>query len=88
MVKVTPALAEGQLQLSGNMLGLDTNNQPGRTPVQVEINDPDFAQYLDKIPGGLYRRMAIYSDHAHHVAVMRKVLLRMAAWMNFIFPFH
>ena len=88
VVKVTPALAEGQLQASGNMLGLDTSNRPGRIPVQVEIDDPEFTQYLDKIPGGSYGQMAVYSDHAHHVAVMQKVLLRMAAWMNYIFPFH
>lgn len=88
VVKVVPALAEGQLQASGSMLGLDATNKPGRIPVEVEIDDPDFAQYQDKIPGGAYGQVAVYSDHAHHVAVMRKILLRMAAWMNYIFPFH
>ena len=88
VVKVMPVLAEGQLQASGNLLGLDANNRPGRIPVQVEIDDPDFEQYIGKTPGGAYGQMAIYSDHAHHVAIMRKILLRMAAWMNYIFPFH
>lgn len=40
------------------------------------------------IHGGLFGQVAIYSDHASHVAVMRKVLLRMSAWMNYTFPFH
>ena len=31
---------------------------------------------------------AIYTKHFHHVSVMRKVLLRMASWMNYVFPFH
>ena len=88
VVKVMPALAEGQLQASGALLGMETTGRPGRIPVIVEIDDPDFVRYQDKIPGGLYGQVAIYSDHAHHVAVMRKVLLRMAAWMNYIFPFH
>jgi len=30
----------------------------------------------------------LYSQHFHHIAMMRKILLRMAAWMNYIFPFH
>ena len=88
VTKVMPALAEGQLQASGTLLGLGNTTRPGRIPVVVEIDDPDFIPYQDSIPGGLYGQMAIYSDHAHHVAVMRKVLLRMAAWMNYIFPFH
>jgi multidrug resistance efflux pump len=88
VVKVIPALAEGQVQACGSMMVLDAASRPGRIPVEVEIVDPDFAQYQDKIPGGTYGQVAIYSDHAHHVAVMRKILLRMAAWMNYIFPFH
>ena len=88
VVKVLPALAEGQLQASGNLLGMEQVSRPGRIAVVVEIDDEDFAQYADTIPGGLFGQVAIYSDHASHVAVMRKVLLRMSAWMNYIFPFH
>lgn len=88
VVKVLPALAEGQVQASGNLLGMEANIRPGRIAVIVEIDDPDFTEYADHIPGGLYGQVAVYSDHAHHVAVMRKILLRMAAWMNYIFPFH
>ena len=85
---IAPALAEGQLQASGNLLDMTTAIRPGRIPVQIEIDNPEFAEYEDRIPGGVYGQVAIYSDHAHHVAIMRKVLLRMAAWMNYIFPFH
>jgi len=88
VTKVMPALAEGQVQASGNLLGMETANRPGRIAVVVEIDDPDFAAYAGSIPGGLYGQVAVYSDHAHHVAVMRKILLRMSAWMNYIFPFH
>jgi multidrug resistance efflux pump len=85
---VFPALAEGQVQASGTLLGMDTPLRAGRIPVQIEIDDPDFEQYKDHIPGGAYGQAAIYSDHFHHVAIMRKILLRMAAWLNYIFPFH
>ena len=40
------------------------------------------------LPHGLYGQSAVYSEHAHHLAVMRKILLRMATWMDYLFPFH
>ena len=27
-------------------------------------------------------------QHFHHVAIMRKILLRMGSWLNYLFPFH
>jgi len=30
-------------------------------------------------------RVAIYTDHFHHVSVLRKVLLRMRSWQNYIY---
>ena len=29
--------------------------------------------------------VAVYSHHMHHLAVMRKVLMRMKSWMNYVF---
>lgn len=83
-----PALAEGQVQANGMVLGVNLAEAPGRIAVEIEITDPDFAEYAGILPGGAYGQMAIYSEHAHHVAVMRKILLRMSAWMNYLFPFH
>ncbi|MGD9592112.1 MAG: hypothetical protein AB7V32_06295 [Candidatus Berkiella sp.] len=54
----------------------------------IEINDPRFAQYSELIPGGAFGQSAIYTHHANHLSILRKVLLRMAAWMNYLFPFH
>jgi hypothetical protein len=81
-------IAEGQVQPSGNLVGFTGSPPPGRVPVQIEIDDPDFEKYRALVPGGAYGQAALYSEHFHHVAVMRKILLRMAAWMNYIFPFH
>ena len=30
-------------------------------------------------------QVAAYTHHMHHLAIMRKVLLRMKSWRNFIF---
>jgi multidrug resistance efflux pump len=85
---VVSVIAEGQVQPSGNLIGFTGSPPAGRVPVLIEIDDPDFEQYRALVPGGAYGQTAIYSEHFHHVAVMRKILLRMAAWMNYIFPFH
>jgi multidrug resistance efflux pump len=87
VVQVLPVTAEGQLQPTGNLMA-DNSAVAGRLPVQIRITDPDFDAYQEQIPGGAFGQAAIYSEHAHHVAVMRKILLRMSAWMNYLYPFH
>ena len=86
--QVISVIGEGQVQPSGNLLSFTGSPPPGRVSVIVEITDPDYARYAALMPGGAYGQAALYSEHFHHVAVMRKILLRMAAWMNYIFPFH
>ena len=84
-----PFMAEGQLQASGELVKSTRSLQQGRVPVIVRIIDPRFNKdYANKIPGGSSVEIAVYSHHFHHVAVMRKILLRMASWMNYLFPFH
>jgi hypothetical protein len=56
--------------------------------VIIEIDDPNFLKYKETLPGGAFGQTAIYSSHFHHVAIMRKILLRMASWLNYLFPFH
>lgn len=88
--EMLPAMAQGQVPASGELVDGSTllNRIPGRIAVKLYIDDPDFEQYRTTLPGGAYGQAAIYSDHLHHVAIMRKILLRMASWMNYVFPFH
>ncbi|CAG8865741.1 Inner membrane protein YiaV [Pseudomonas fluorescens] len=85
---VITVIGEGQIQPSGTLLSYTGLPPPGRVPVIIEITDPDYARYAGRLPGGAYGQAALYSKHFHHVAIMRKILLRMAAWMNYLFPFH
>lgn len=86
VVATLPALKEGQVQPSGDLL--TESNPPGLVPVHIRITDPDFDQYRGQIPGGAYGQSAIYTEHLHHVAIIRKILLRMSSWMNYLFPLH
>lgn len=89
IVQVLPVLAEGEVQANGTMISLNQRGGlPGRIPVQMKITDPRFADLAKHVPGGSYGQSAIYSEHFHHVAIMRKIILRMSSWMSYFFPFH
>lgn len=88
VIGAIPAIPEGQIQASGTLISVKNEKIPGRIAVLFEIDDPHFEQYSDVMMGGAYGQTAIYSEHFAHVSIMRKILLRMASWMNFFFPFH
>lgn len=88
VVSAIPAISEGQIQPSGTLINVQHARIPGRIPVLFEITDPRFEQYEDMVMGGAFGQTAIYSEHFEHVAIMRKILMRMASWMNYFFPFH
>jgi hypothetical protein len=75
-------IAQGQLQPSGNLVDPEQIKGEGRILVGIEPED-DLSKY--QIVPGSTAQVAIYTHHMHHLAVMRKVLLRMKSWTNFIF---
>ncbi|MBZ6065160.1 HlyD family secretion protein [Aeromonas schubertii] len=83
---VIPAIAAGNVQANAALLDQSSAVRPGRLPVRIKITDPRWQEY--QVIAGASGQAAIYTHHFHHVSVMRKVLLRMASWMNYIFPFH
>jgi len=83
-----PAMSEGQIQPSGNLVNANVAPRPGLIAVRIDITDPEFEVFEENLPGGAYAQAAIYSEHAHHLAILRKILLRMSSWMNYIFPLH
>ncbi|MCS5710506.1 efflux RND transporter periplasmic adaptor subunit [Candidatus Berkiella aquae] len=81
-------LAEGQISPNGELIDSKKAKDPGRVAVRIEITDPAFEKYRNALPGGSYGQAAIYTQHAKHLSIIRKVLIRMAAWMNYLFPIH
>lgn len=79
-------IPEGQLKPGADFLRFEQEKNPGRIPVAIKITDPKLDNY--HLPMGAFGQAAIYSEHFHHVGVIRRVLLRMAAWMNYVFPLH
>ena len=85
VVSVLPNMAEGQLQTSGNLIGTESFQRIGRVPVVIEVLD-DMSEF--NLPTGSRAQVAVYSDHFHHVAIMRQILLRMSSWQNYLYLDH
>jgi multidrug resistance efflux pump len=85
---VVPAISEGQLQPTGTLLSFKQEGAPGRAMVIIKITDPRYPEYQEQLPGGVFAQIALYTDHFHHLGIIRRVLIRMSAWMNYVFPMH
>jgi len=85
VVGVQPNLSEGQVQTSGNLLGTQSFQGTSRILVQINITD-DLSEF--QLPMGTRAQVAVYSDHFTHVAIMRRVLIRMSSWQNYLYLDH
>ncbi|PSW10806.1 hypothetical protein C9J01_17560 [Photobacterium rosenbergii] len=85
VVEVLPAIGESQIQAAGVLYGSDLLLRQGRPLVKLKITD-DLSEY--NLPQGANVEIAVYSDSFEHVSVMRKVLIRMKSWQNYLFLDH
>lgn len=81
--RVQEAIAQGQLQPNGMIVDPDSIKGAGRVVVAIRIEDEDLAKY--QIVPGTAGVVAVYTEHFHHLAVIRKVLIRMNSWTNYLF---
>jgi multidrug resistance efflux pump len=79
---VLDAIAVGQLQASGTLQDMGASDPGGRAVAIIDVTD-DTSGY--NIPGGSAAQVAVYTPYAHHVALIRKILLRMRSWENYVF---
>lgn len=85
LVTVLPVVPGGSYQAQGALQSLTV--VPGTDGVLSTIELEPNAE-VDALPDGIYAQVAVYSDHFHHVSVMRKVLLRMTSWMHYLYLDH
>jgi multidrug resistance efflux pump len=83
--KILPVVPGGSYQAQGTLQSLTVT--PGTDGVLAVI-DLDPNTEVDDLPDGIYAQVAVYSDHFHHLSVMRKVLLRMTSWMHYLYLDH
>lgn len=80
--QVLPIIPEGQLQAMGQLRALAAASAPGRIPVIFDYGEDVKGLNL---PGGSQAMAAIYTHHVHAMSIVRKILLRMKSWENYVF---
>ena len=81
---VTEIMAQGQLLPDGKLIKLEGVTPAGRVMVRIDISD-DLSGY--QLPVGAKAYVAVYSDTWKPVAIIRKVILRVMSWENYLFSF-
>ena len=81
IASVLPVIDKGAVQASGTLIA-QSLGPPGRAPAVIELDD-DMSSF--NLPAGSVAEVAVYTDHVHHVAMIRRILLRMTSWQNYIF---
>jgi multidrug resistance efflux pump len=79
---VLDAIAAGQIQTSGRLVDLGEPTTGGRAVAVIEIEE-NLSGY--QIPLGAAAQVAVYTEHWEHLTLLRKILLRMRSWENYVF---
>ncbi|MBK1879298.1 HlyD family secretion protein [Pelagicoccus mobilis] len=81
---ILPYIAEAEYQFSGSLTSSDMLKHADRPIAIIELTD-DLDQY--ELPIGLQGKVAVIQSHDPlHVGMVRRVLLRMAGWLNYVYP--
>lgn len=79
---VLPAIATGQVQAGGLLIDPGQIKGEGRALAVIDITD-DISSY--QIPMGAVADIALLTPHFHHFAIIRRILLRMISWRNYVY---
>jgi multidrug resistance efflux pump len=79
------AQAQGQLDASGDLPRTTISTPPGRFPVKLLVAEYDRAVFL---AAGARGAAAIYTAHLGPLHIIRKVLLRVGSYLNYVIIKH
>jgi len=79
---IVDAIAAGQLATTPTLVEPETRTTAGRALAIIDVSE-NLNDY--QIPLGSTAQVAIYTKHWHHLSLLRKILLRMRSWENYVF---
>jgi multidrug resistance efflux pump len=79
------AQAQGQIDASGELPRTGLNLPPGRFPVKVVVSERDKPLFL---AAGARGSAAIYTEHLALIHIIRKVLLRVSSYLDYVIIKH
>jgi multidrug resistance efflux pump len=80
--RVLTAIREGELDASGQLLTGTPATEHGHIPVVFDY-DEDVAGL--NLPVGAQASIAVYTERVHALSILRKIILRIKSWENFVF---
>jgi multidrug resistance efflux pump len=83
--QVLDAIAAGQFQATGVLQDFGAQIHNDRAVAEIKVLD-DLSGY--QIPLGSSAEVAILTEHWHHISLLRRILLRMRSWQNYVFLEH
>ena len=90
--RVFSARVRGVLPQAGDQRALaaypDASTAAGQRgiPVLIDITDPRFRVYNAELAGVSPAQAVVYGENLQQLALLRKTLLRMSAWLNYLSP--
>lgn len=82
--RVNQMTSSGQVSPSGVIAQFPTTASAEQYAVVIDIDDESFD--LNQLAGGAAGTASIYTDSMKATHVIRKVMIRMDAWLNYLFP--
>jgi multidrug resistance efflux pump len=80
--RVLTAIREGELDAGGQLVSPTPGAAPGDIPVVFDY-DEDVSDL--NLPVGAHASIAIYTEKVHVLSIVRKIVLRMKSWENYVF---
>jgi multidrug resistance efflux pump len=79
------AQAQGQMDANGNLPQTTFTPPPGKFPVKLVVADKDKSMFL---AAGARGSAAIYTDHFGPIQIIRKVLMRVQSYLDYVIIKH
>ena len=86
VTEVLPTIGESQFQGQGTLLTTRDLDTRGRALVVFRVTDTRLQNY--HLPQGTDVEAAVYSGHLEHLSLIRKILIRMKSWENYLYLDH
>jgi hypothetical protein len=80
--RVLSAIREGEVDASGQLLSPTPAYAPGYIPIVFDY-DEDVAGL--NLPVGTQASIAVYTDRVHALSILRKIVIRIHSWENYVF---
>jgi multidrug resistance efflux pump len=80
--RVLTAIPEGEVDASGQLVSTTSAYEKGHIPVIFDY-DEDVANL--NLPIGAQATIAVYTDRVHALSFLRKIIIRIKSWENYVF---